>query len=53
MSQPRDNVQSLGGLYVFLPSKRIYYILSMNVEDYDVSKLTSRFKIVSVYTVTK
>jgi len=25
----------------------------MNVEDYDVSKLTSRFKIVSVYTVTK
>jgi hypothetical protein len=53
MSEPTENVQVLGGLYVFLPSKRIYLILSMNVEDYDDSKLTSRFKIVSVYTVTK
>jgi hypothetical protein len=25
------------------------FLLSMNVEDYDVSKLTSRFKIVSLY----
>jgi len=53
MSRPIDNVQSLRGLYVYLPTKQIYLILSMNVEDYDVSKLTSRFKIVSVYTVTK
>jgi hypothetical protein len=28
------------------------YTLTMNVEDFDVSKLTSRFKIVSVYIVT-
>jgi hypothetical protein len=53
LSQITYNVHVLGGLYAFLPPKRIYLVLSMNVEDYDVSKLTSRFKIVSVYTVTK